>query len=127
MFCKKCGADARDAKYCPNCGSAINEEITTPSVETRKVEAAVTLHEKSAGLALFLSFLIPGIGEMYVGRVKRGVALLLLAILSAAVLSWIIVGLITYPIIWIYSMVDSYKLAKLYNSQLIENNGNPPW
>jgi TM2 domain-containing membrane protein YozV len=62
---------------------------------------------KSAGLALFLSFLLPGAGQWYCGRVGKGFLMLFLYILLLFVfLFWII---------WIWSMIDAYSTAKEMN------------
>lgn len=40
MFCAKCGKEIpNDAKVCPNCGAAVEEENATPVVEAKPVEA----------------------------------------------------------------------------------------
>ncbi len=40
MFCAKCGKEIpNDAKVCPNCGAAVEEEKATPVVEAKPVEA----------------------------------------------------------------------------------------
>ena len=87
---------------------------------------AVLMNKKSEALAIVLSFLIPGVGEMYAGKVGKGVVILLLAIISAVLMIFII-GVFLYLIIWIYSMIDSYNLVKQYNIMLMQNNGQPPW
>ena len=84
------------------------------------------MNQKSEALALILSLIIPGVGEMYDGKIGKGVVILLLAIISSA-LMFVLIGFILYPIVWIYSMVDSYNLAKQYNTLLLQNNGEPPW
>lgn len=59
--------------------------------------------KKSVGIAVLLSFIIPGAGQMYLGRVGKGIILLLTC--------WLIIP-------WIYSIYDAYKSAKDYNAQL---------
>lgn len=62
---------------------------------------------KSPGLALFLSFLIPGVGQFYLGHVGKGIAMILLCIaLWFVLLGWII---------WIWAMIDAYSSAKTIN------------
>ena len=125
MFCKKCGTDAGDSEYCPNCGEPMNGGVR-PTGSQENLNTAVMMNQKSEALALILSLIIPGVGEMYAGKVGKGVIILLLAILSAALIM-LLIGFILYPIVWIYSMIDSYNLAKRYNALLVQNNGEPPW
>ena len=125
MFCKKCGTDVGDSEFCPNCGEPMNGGAR-PAGSQENLNTAVMMNQKSEALALILSFIIPGVGEMYAGKVGKGIIILLLAILSAALIM-LLIGFILYPIVWIYSMIDSYNLAKRYNALLVQNNGEPPW
>jgi TM2 domain-containing membrane protein YozV len=65
---------------------------------------------KSPGLALLLSFFVPGIGQMYNGQIGKGIVMLLLCvILWMVLLGWII---------WIWAMIDAYSSAKAVNIML---------
>jgi len=72
---------------------------------------------KNPGLAAVLSFLIPGLGQIYNGEIGKG-----FLIVGANVLSWILtvvfVGFILLPIVWGYAVYDAYKTA----SRLQQNN-----
>ena len=82
--------------------------------------------EKSPGLAAFLSFLIWGLGQVYVGRKKTlGIVLILIDIVQAI----ITIPLISNPgicilgsmiglVITIFIMLDAYKDAKEYNKEI---------
>jgi TM2 domain-containing membrane protein YozV len=62
---------------------------------------------KSPGIALLLSFLLCGVGQMYNGQVGKGILMLIGCIIAWFVfLGWII---------WIWSMVDAYSTAKQMN------------
>jgi TM2 domain-containing membrane protein YozV len=66
---------------------------------------------KSAGVALLLSFLICGAGQMYCGRVGKGILMLIGCIaLWFIFLGWII---------WIWSMIDAYATAKDMNLRFL--------
>lgn len=66
---------------------------------------------KSAGVALLLSFLLCGAGQMYCGRVGKGILMLVGAIaLWFVFLGWII---------QIWSMVDAYQTAKQMNLRFL--------
>ena len=97
-----------------------------PSGNQENLNTAMMMNQKSEVLALILSLIIPGVGEMYDGKIGKGVIILILAIISSALI-FVLIGFILYPIVWIYSMIDSYNLAKQYNALLLQNNGEPPW
>jgi TM2 domain-containing membrane protein YozV len=62
---------------------------------------------KSPGVALLLSFLICGAGQMYCGRVGKGILMLIGCIaLWFILLGWAV---------WIWSMIDAYATAKDMN------------
>jgi len=102
----------------------------------------VVIRTKSTGIAAILSLIIMGLGQIYVGKLKRGLALLFLGIIlgvvnvvlffglfvvvgPAALAVPVILGIVSL-IIWIWQIFDAYKLAKKYNEILIET-GRPPW
>lgn len=69
--------------------------------------------EKSAGVALLLSFLIPGAGQMYCGRVGKGFLMLIGSLALWAILfGWTI---------WIWSMIDAYVTAKDMNLRFLRH------
>lgn len=62
---------------------------------------------KSPGVALLLSLLICGVGQMYNGQVGKGIMMLIGCIVTWFIfLGWIV---------WIWSMVDAYQTAKRMN------------
>lgn len=62
-------------------------------------------------LALILSFFVPGLGQFYTGQLVKAVLLFLLALVSIA-LSFALIGIPLYLIVWIYSMYDAYTVAQ---------------
>lgn len=72
--------------------------------------------KQKRGLLLFLTSLIPGAGQMYMGFRKRGLSIMLLFFalfaFSAATFgfSWMIIFL---PVIWFYSFFDVHNLKSL--------------
>jgi TM2 domain-containing membrane protein YozV len=69
---------------------------------------------KNAGLALFASFFIPGLGSMMVGRVGIGVTILCLYVLSWG-LTVVLIGFFMIPAVWIWGMIDAYMGAQNWN------------
>jgi TM2 domain-containing membrane protein YozV len=69
--------------------------------------------EKNPILAAFLSFLMPGLGEIYAGKISVGIGLIILAfILSTATIVFSLFAGILYIIIWLYAIYDSYNTAQ---------------
>lgn len=106
QFCKYCGAQIdAEAEICPKCG-----------VRLKKAES-----EKNPAIALVLSFIFPGIGQLYNGQKSKCIKLIIIAIICL-ILSIIVIGAILYFILWIYGMYDAYKSAKaLNNGELLED------
>ena len=63
---------------------------------------------KSPGIALLLSILITGVGQMYNGQVAKG----FLMLIGCVVLWFMFLGWI----IWIWSAIDAYQEAKRINA-----------
>ena len=59
------------------------------------------------GIALLLSLLICGVGQMYNGQVGKGIAFLI-----GCIFAWFI---LLGWVVWIWSMVDAYQTAKRMN------------
>ena len=103
IFCSSCGAIIKkEAEICPKCGVRQKK----PGVVSRK----------SSGLAVILSFLIPGLGQIYCGQIGKGVLMVILSFIFG-LLSFILIGIPFYIILWVYSMYDAYKLAEKTNQE----------
>ncbi len=73
---------------------------------------AVNLTEvKSSGIAVVLSFFIPGLGQIYNGQIGKGILIIILSIIFFS-LSYILIGIPFYVVLWIYSMYNAYKVAE---------------
>ncbi|MCM3380928.1 MULTISPECIES: DUF6677 family protein [Shouchella] len=70
---------------------------------------------KKAWLAGLLSFVFPGVGHLYLGRVTKGIVLIALYFVSLLLTS-LIVGLLTLPLVWIYSIISSVYEARNYSN-----------
>ena len=102
-FCQHCGKKvAHEAEICPKCGVRVKQE----SVHSEK---------KSEGIAAVLSFIIPGLGQIYNGQIGRGILFIILAIIFAVMII-VLIGLILYPLFWIWTIYDAYKTAKRINT-----------
>jgi len=62
------------------------------------------------GLAVVLSFLLPGLGQIYNQEFRKGTEFIIAYIISWA-LSFVVVGWFFLVIVWVWSMVDAYQSA----------------
>jgi TM2 domain-containing membrane protein YozV len=108
-------------KYCPYCGVQIEKKYATcpscgkPQPAIDGVEHAPSRPRKNPLLAAVLSLIITGTGQIYVGKVWRGVAYLLVVL----AVSFIPEDIISFEmmmgigvIISVISAIDAYYLAK---------------
>jgi TM2 domain-containing membrane protein YozV len=63
---------------------------------------------KEPGVALLLSFILPGVGQMYNGDVGKGIAFMICFLLLIAIFG---IGLI----FWVWAMIDAYQSANNIN------------
>ena len=90
MFCKKCGADIGDAKFCPKCGEAIEADNARPPAPAY---SGKTVNKIAYGLiAIFLGWL--GIHRFYAGRWVSGILYIVSDILIIGLFITPLLGLI---------------------------------
>ena len=66
-----------------------------------------------------LSFFWCGLGQIYNGQIGKGIAMLVAYSISVGLI-WLLIGLITTPILWIWGMVDAYNTANRLNREGVE-------
>ena len=77
MFCPKCGKQIEVTdQFCPSCGCSISNASAQDFAQTR-----VSAPTKNVALALILSVIIPGLGQIYCGKVLKGILFLVISIL----------------------------------------------
>lgn len=109
-FCANCGFEMdKSNKFCPSCGKP-----TTPNAQNNSSNVVVKT-EKSPILAAILSFLIVGVGQIYLGLTKKGIILFFAAMVSG-VLTLLLIGWILWLIVWLYSIYDAYNSANKINA-----------
>jgi TM2 domain-containing membrane protein YozV len=69
---------------------------------------------KNAGIALLISFFIPGVGSLYAGKTNTGVIILIGYIVSW-LLTLVIIGYIGVFGFWVWGMIDAYQAAQAWN------------
>ena len=77
--------------------------------------------QKNPLIALLLSFLFPGVGQIYNGQMMKGIILLVAyfgIIFLAFILTFIVIGICLFIVplaIWLYAMYDAYVTANKIN------------
>lgn len=158
MQCSNCHSEVpTDARFCAKCGAQTFQQQPQyqqyqqpPSYGPPQYQPYPYYHkEKEEALALVLSLIIPGVGQIYCGRILRGILILVLFpiayVLMTLLMYWMVVAgtdtssdlFLNYSIVsivmiliavifWIWQIVDAYRLAKKYNEEL-RRTGRPPW
>ena len=119
------------AKYCSNCGALIDEKAEIcPKCGARVSEPPISRisiipEKKSVALAVVLSFFIPGLGQIYCGKVARGVGILVLSILMFFIFAFAagsnpnssepVFPFLLWILVYIWNIYDAYKLAERIN------------
>jgi TM2 domain-containing membrane protein YozV len=102
-YCPECGAELinPDAEICPNCGGRLKP-------------VSMLEQKKNPVIALILSIIVTGLGQVYNDQLAKGVVYFVIAIICG-LLILVLVGIILLPIWWIIGIVDAYKTAELIN------------
>jgi TM2 domain-containing membrane protein YozV len=79
---------------------------------------ALAMNHKSEGVAVLLSLLLTGAGQIYCGQVGRGIAFFFGAVFAAFSLIFL-VGFVLLPAVWIWAAVDASLLANRQNAMLM--------
>ncbi len=64
--------------------------------------------EQKHGIPALLSFFIPGLGQLIKGEVGKGI-LIFLGMVVSTFLIFIVIGLITTPVLWVWNIYDAYN------------------
>ncbi len=120
-FCPNCGQKQGEVhsnvhnilqKYCRNCGSQIDAKAEIcPKCGVRQL--AVESH-KNPVVSLVLSFIFPGLGQIYNNQNHKGIYLII-GYLVSWVLTLFIIGLLLVVLIWVYGMYDAFTTAQAIN------------
>lgn len=65
-------------------------------------------------LALLLSLLWPGLGQVYNGQVRKGILLMLFYVMSLLLISASPMGFVTTALLLVYGVPNAYRVAKYY-------------
>ncbi len=67
--------------------------------------------DRNPATAAILSFLFIGLGQAYNGEIAKAVVFLILYAISI-LLTIFLIGFVTIPLLWIWSIVDAYKSSQ---------------
>ena len=79
---------------------------------------------KNPGVAAVLSFFFTGLGQIYNGEIGKGILMMILQVVNI-ILMFVVVGFITFPVVWIWGMVDAYKRAEQINQSYTAEHAAP--
>lgn len=115
QFCSNCGYKMpKGLKFCPECGSPTSNAPQVNNTVNNTGNAVVN-KEKDPTLAAILSFLVVGLGQVYLGLTKKGILLFIGAVISGF-LMLILIGFVTWLLIWGYAIYDANNSAKKMNN-----------
>ena len=138
MYCNNCGNQTREHQvFCDKCGNKVGER------GMGNHSHVVHVREKSKGIAAVLSFIWSGLGQMYVGKVGRGLALMFIHFVTVIIGPFVVLAgglfggpggllgggllILILPItLWAWNIFDAYNQAKKHNDS-VRNSGRCPW
>jgi TM2 domain-containing membrane protein YozV len=71
---------------------------------------------KNPGIALLISFFLPGVGSLYAGKITTGVIIIACYIVSW-ILTIVLIGFVGVFGFWIWGMIDAYQAAQTWNRE----------
>lgn len=96
MICNNCGCELADnATFCSKCGKKIKN--------------------KNIYIALVLTFILTGLGSVYAGNTKKGLTLLILRVLFAALAFFSNIFGILSVLVWVYGFYEVYNDVQIAN------------
>ena len=101
--CRDCEVDVEGKIFCKDCVAKGSAKKSQASSE-----------EKNPLLALLLSFVLSGLGQIYNGELNKGI-ILLVAYFISWFLTMFFIGCCTTPVVWLYGMYDAYTTAEKIN------------
>ncbi|MDA4129680.1 MAG: zinc-ribbon domain-containing protein [Thaumarchaeota archaeon] len=133
-FCSSCGrAVSPEAPYCASCGASLRSTESYYSSRQPYSMGTFAVPRKSTVIAAALG-LVPGffgfwgLGQMYAGKIGKGIALLIAGLIIgglfwfSVILTVILIGYVGIAIFgiifvggWLWQTVDAYGTAQEYN------------
>ena len=111
-FCRNCGYELTgDYKFCPECGYDLSGRVTA----NRSSVPSANSGEKSLVLAVILSVIFPGLGQIYLGLNQKGI-LFIVGYIISAILIFLLIGFILVFVVWIWALVDVVQSTNAINN-----------
>jgi len=154
-FCRQCGTRLKPgSQFCPSCGKGVTmisrpesagAPFPAPPPGWTPPPSSTQILLKNPGTAAVIALiagvlLFWGVGHIYVGRVTRGICIMIAGWVAGGLLVLSFLGLMWGPggialIVlfallslggWIWQTFDAYSLAKQYNDY-VRAHGTEPW
>jgi len=134
-YCSKCGNQVREGgQFCDRCGAPLGynpgpyQQPPNPGYQS-SLTYTWTPDRKDPLIAVILSLLLPGVGQIYVGRVARGILILLFLPLFAVFsivpgfflvgvdsvsgfIWWSVISTVVLIAAYVWQVYDAYRLAE---------------
>ena len=111
-FCRNCGYKLTgDYKFCPECGYDLSGKVTANQSSVPSANSG----EKSLVLAIILSVIFPGLGQIYLGLNQKGI-LFIVGYIISAVLILLLIGFLLVLVVWIWALVDVVQSTNAINN-----------
>ena len=66
------------------------------------------MSSRKYGVPALVSLLVPGLGQIIKGEILKGIGIMI-AMFISGVLTWVLIGFITTPLIFIWQVYDAYN------------------
>jgi TM2 domain-containing membrane protein YozV len=97
--------------------------VTSSSDATEWLLTAIGVYvepeRKAPWLAVILSVFCAGLGQLYNGQIVKGI-FIVVAYMISAILIAVLIGIVTTPIIWLWSVADAYATATSINNRVAQ-------
>ena len=125
--CVNCGAqmDAR-AEICPKCGIRASSVPSPQTPPQQYPPQGMPPAQKSAGLAAVLSFIIPGLGQIYNGEIGKGIGILI-GFIVCWCLFFFLIPIVIAIVLWVWGIYDAYKTAERNNQAAMRGSYQQPY
>ena len=116
-ICSECNVEIDGKSYCKKCVVKVaGDKKAEVQDETVAQGVPASVGRKNPLLAAFLSLVIPGLGQAYNGQLLKGIAFFIIQSINAFLI-FILIGLLTVPLFWLYTIWDAYATAKRINGE----------
>lgn len=115
-FCFACGNELHPlASICPKCGVAQQIQQQGPPPGSPFIPSYAPAGRREPAIAVLLSFIFPGLGQLYNGETEKGVITLIVDVILSVGTITICLPIIFLIPLWIWAMYDAYVVADFQN------------